>query len=345
MRRHNLQADADLAAAFLLRVGEAVRRHALAGREIARDQLPVAVEGGDTIYGIDRRVESVLVDELSRSPSDLGPLMVIAEGLGERGRLDFSTRHQRARYRVLIDPIDGTRGLMYDKRSAWFLAAFAPDLGDRTRLSDAIASVMVEIPVSKQSWADAFSFAGSMLPVGNRQNLESGSRLQLTVQPSTARSLRGGFAQVSNFFPGTKELASNLMERIASATIGTDNLGSASIFEDQYISTGGQLVELMMGRDRLTCDLRPLFYQALERAGNARIIRGLECHPYDLAGVPLARAAGVIVTDGFGGELDAPFDVSTGMHWIGYANAELRGQIEPVIRGWLTEHLGTASHC
>jgi len=339
MRCHDLQADANSAAAFLLHVGEIVRTHSLAGRDTTRDQIPVAVEGGDTIYAIDRRVEGVLVDELSRSPSDLGPLTVVAEGLGERGRLDFGTSRQRARYRVLIDPIDGTRGLMYDKRSAWFLAALAPDLGDGTRLSDAIASVMVEIPVSKQSWADAFSVAGAMPLIGERRNLETGARLRLPPQPSTARSLLGGFAQVSNFFPGTKEMASNLMERIASETIGTNNFGTANIFEDQYISTGGQLVELMMGRDRFTCDLRPLFYQALERAGGVKIVRGLECHPYDLAGIPLARAAGVIVTDGFGAELDAPFDVFTGIHWVGYANAELRDQIQPIISGWLTERL------
>lgn len=341
MRCRDLEADANSAAAFLVHVGEVVRKHALAGRDTTRDQTPVAVEGGDTIYAIDRRVEGVLVDELSRSPGDLGPLTVVAEGLGEHGRLDFGTRRQRARHRVLIDPIDGTRGLMYDKRSAWFLAALAPDLGDGTRLSDAIASAMVEIPVSKQSWADAFSVAGAKPPTGERRNLDTGARLRLTSQPSTASSLLGGFAQVSNFFPGTKELASNLMECIASATVGRGHVGTATIFEDQYISTGGQLIELMMGRDRFTCDLRPLFYRVLERQGGVKVVRGLECHPYDLAGVPIARAAGVIVTDGFGGDLDAPFDVSTGMHWVGYANAELRDQIEPIIRGWLEEHLET----
>lgn len=306
----------------------------------ARNDLGRALFAASSeLTGVSDEVENVLIDELSRSPGDLGPLAVVAEGLGERGQLDFGTERRRARYRVLIDPIDGTRGLMYDKWSAWFLAALAPDLGDDTRLSDSIASVMVEIPVSKQNCADAFSVAGATPPIGERANLESGARLRLSPQPSTARSLLGGFAQVSNFFPGTKELASNLMERIAAATIGTNHVGTATVFEDQYISSGGQLVELIMGRDRFTCDLRPLFYRALERQSGVKIGRGLECHPYDLAGVPLVRAAGVIVTDGFGAELDAPFDVSTGMHWVGYANAELRDQIEPIIGGWLAEHL------
>ena len=34
-------------------------------------------------------------------------------------------------WRVIVDPIDGTRGLMYQKRSAWILTGVAPNRGDR----------------------------------------------------------------------------------------------------------------------------------------------------------------------------------------------------------------------
>jgi hypothetical protein len=161
------------------------------------------------------------------------------------------------------------------------------------------------------------------------------------LRPSTATNLKDGFAQVSNFFPGTKRLASDLMEVIAEATLGGIDPSSAEIFDDQYISTGGQMVELMLGHDRFCCDLRPLFYDILTKEAG-RPVRGLECHPYDAAGVLVAREAGVIVTDGHGGSLDVPLDVEHGVHWCGYANAALRDQIEPVVQSWLADKMGVA---
>jgi hypothetical protein len=244
------------------------------------------------------------------------------------------------RFRVLIDPIDGTRSLMYDKRSAWFLAAIAPDRGDDTRLSDAVASVMVELPTSKQGQSDCFSYAIGNPPNGRRTRLDSGESYDLRFLPSTATTLKNGFAQVSNFFPGTKELASELMEHIAATTLGHVEPGQATIFDDQYISTGGQMVELMCGRDRFCCDLRPLFYDIMEQRLNRPVPRGLACHPYDIAGLPVAKAAGLILTDAYGGALDAPFNTSTPVHWCGYSNATLRRQIAPIICAWISSRIG-----
>ncbi len=118
---------------------------------------------------------------------------------------------------------------------------------------------------------------------------------------------------------------------------GEDGIGSADVFEDQYISSGGQMVELMLGHDRFCCDLRPLFYRIRERQG-AGAARGVECHPYDLAGVLVAKQAGILLTDGFDHPLDCPLNVHQGIHWCGYANETLRRQIAPVIREWLVHH-------
>lgn len=322
---------------FLLDLGRKVRDRAIAERDVTSDAEVVGFTGGDTIYRIDRRVEGMLIDTLAVAPAELLPLTVIAEGLEQQSRFGSFDVAGRGRYRLLIDPIDGTRGLMYDKRSAWFLAGVAPDHGPSTVMSDIFASVMVEIPTSKQGWADVYWASDSGAASGSRENLQTGETIGIALRPSQAASLEGGFAQVSNFFPGTKRLASDLMERIVTHSIGRQEAGVASVFEDQYISTGGQLVELAAGRDRFCCDLRPLFYRALERDTGGGLVRGLECHPYDLAGAHLARRAGVVVTDGFGKPLDGPFDVTTGMHWIGYANETLRAHIEPVIQQWLQE--------
>jgi hypothetical protein len=124
------------------------------------------------------------------------------------------------------------------------------------------------------------------------------------------------------------------MEEIAENNLGALNPNSADIFDDQYISTGGQMVELILGHDRFCCDLRPLFYDILTKE-SGQLVRGLECHPYDVVGVLVAQEAGVIITDGLGEPLDGPLDVDHGMHWCGYANTALREKIERVIQSWL----------
>ena len=78
----------------------------------------------DTIYAIDTAVDPVLeafCEEWGRET----PLVLVAEGMedeaGNEGPVVFprGTRADRAAIRVIVDPIDGTRGIMYDKRAAW----------------------------------------------------------------------------------------------------------------------------------------------------------------------------------------------------------------------------------
>ena len=111
----------------------------------------------------------------------------------------------------------------------------------------------------------------------------------LTLRPSTETRLDHGFSAVTSFFPGTKVLAAELMEAIASAVTEQDTTHAPLIFDDQYISTGGQLYELCAGRDRFLCDLRPLLY---ELAGKPR--RHC-CHPYDICTMLIAEEEPVVL--------------------------------------------------
>ena len=316
-------------------LGLAVRRRLATVWTRDADSLatPVAHEGGDTIYALDRHVEPVLVAEIERWGE---PVCVIAEGFGAEGRLEIGAPGGAARHRLIIDPIDGTRGLMYNKRSAWFLAAVARNRGEATSLAETFAAALVELPTSKQAWADSFSaYVGGGVDAQRLCSDPPGQR-PLQPRPSRATTLKDGFAQVANFFPGTKVLASELMERIVAATLGKVCPGSGDVFDDQYISSGGQMAELILGHDRFCGDLRPLFYRLLERtAGDTT--RGLECHPYDVAGALVAREAGVIITDGLDRPLDCPLNVQHPVHWCGYANEALHRQIAPVIQAWLRE--------
>jgi hypothetical protein len=349
-------------------MGLSVRQRLVAVRSSGTDLAQaVAQEGGDTIFAIDRMVEDAIERHIDAWPDACKPLLLIAEGLGADGQRLFSPHVPKAfapgfaegrpRFCLLVDPIDGTRNIMYDKRSAWFLAVLTPGTrpdGTSPTLADALVSVIVELPTSKAGWADGFTAMAGQPARGRRRRIaapgysegaapviEAPLALDHLLAPSRATTLLNGFAQVSNFFPGTKVLAAQLMERVVQGTLGDVAPGSAAVFDDQYLTTAGQMVELMLGHDRFCCDLRPLFYDILEKRSAMGVRgqggRGLECHPYDCAGMLVARQAGVILTDGFGRPLDAPLSVHHGVHWCGYANAALRAQIEPVIVAWLME--------
>jgi fructose-1,6-bisphosphatase/inositol monophosphatase family enzyme len=75
---------------------------------------------GDTIYAVDRVSEAVLIDFFTREVASIFPIVLIAEGLpGGQVVLPQGAAEETAVWRIIVDPIDGTRGLMYQKRSRW----------------------------------------------------------------------------------------------------------------------------------------------------------------------------------------------------------------------------------
>jgi hypothetical protein len=302
-----------------------------------RDPHAVARDSAaDTIYAIDAAVEPLLesfFEDWGRSM----PLVLIAEGLeaedGSEGPRTFprGVSESAAALRVIVDPIDGTRGLMYDKRSAWSLAGVAPNRGPATRLRDIEIAVMTELPTGKIGCADTLWAIKGSGASAQRIDLRSGIAEPLALGPSTAARIDHGFATVASFFPGTKVLAAELMEPLAQELLGPLDVTRAAVFDDQYISTGGQFYELIAGHDRFIADLRPLFYRIQNQP------QGLCCHPYDCATWLIAEEAGVILTDGLGQPLDGPMDTTTGLSWVGYANQHLRAAIEPLICAFLRE--------
>ncbi|HYD54332.1 MAG TPA: hypothetical protein VEA99_16975 [Gemmatimonadaceae bacterium] len=316
----------------------AIRDAVLAACErSAIEQLSTAVaeEGGDTIYAIDRVSEEVLVHHFTRL-AERWSCVLVAEGLGPTGELVLpsGTRDEDAELRIIVDPIDGTRGLMYQKRSAWVLTGVAPNHGAATTLADVELALQTEIPLLKQHLADSLWVLAGVVG-GERLNRLDAAWTALVPRPSRARTVAQGFGGLARFFPGARDLLAAVDDAVVARLLGPPQAGRALAFEDQYISTGGQLYELLMGHDRWIADLRPLAERVLARRGHAL---GLCCHPYDLCTEAIARAAGVVVTDARGARLAAPLDVTTDMSWIGYANAELAASVGPVLRAVLREH-------
>jgi fructose-1,6-bisphosphatase/inositol monophosphatase family enzyme len=317
----------------ILGIQAAIRDTVVAKCETAAGAALAEVEregAGDTIYAIDRVGEERLLGLFATHVAAIEPIVLLAEGLPPEGVvLPRGTAEGRAAWRVLVDPIDGTRGLMYQKRSAWVLTGVAPNRGRETRLADVVFAAQTEIPLVKQHLCDRlWSVRGG----GVRAERYDRVRRQtspITLGPSTAPTIAHGFAMISRFFPGAREELAAIDEEIVRGALGPVSPGKAHCFEDQYISTAGQLYELVSGHDRFVADLRPL----LERQLAGRGLRlGICCHPYDLATELIAREAGVIVTEAAGGPLAAPLDVEADVAWVGYANEAIRAQIEPLLQ-------------
>ncbi len=117
---HNLIKD------ILIQIGESVCKkvHQSLKEQTVEERSAVFKEGeDDTIYRIDRDVEEVLVPILEKNARQLNGIVLVAEGIGENTNgvvLPHGKRAESASLRIIMDPIDGTRGIMYDKRSAFF---------------------------------------------------------------------------------------------------------------------------------------------------------------------------------------------------------------------------------
>jgi hypothetical protein len=309
-----------------------------------------AVTAADTIYHIDKLSEHAIVDWFTRHWPRAWPVELVMEGIEDGHNLTFpiGTPINRTEWKCILDPVDGTRGLMYDKRPAWILSALAPQRGLKTNLRDIVVAAMTELPTSKQWRADQFSAVRGGGPRGvhaSAHDIFTGKTSHLVVHPSQAKDFAHGFASISKFFPDGKTLLAAFEEKLwaaihppakkpARAAIAVHSATNAPvlgesplIFDDQYISTGGQLYELLVGHDRLIADLRPLVFKKLGLASS------LVCHPYDICtALILTEAGGLVENPVNGAAITAPLDTTAPVSWIGYANPYLAKLARPVVK-------------
>ena len=291
---------------------------------------------GDTIYAVDRISEEILVDLFEKEIASKTSIVLIAEGLsGGKIVLPRGTPEVDATWRVIADPIDGTRCLMYQKRSSWILTGVAPNLGEPTTLADIELAVQTEIPLIKQHLSDTLWATKGFGAHGERFNRINGERKPFHAHPSTATQLDHKFCSVSRFFSGGRDVLAAIDDDISFGVAGPGREGKAFCFEDQYLSTGGQLYELMVGHDCFQADLRPLLGPILLKRGWKT---GLCCHPYDLCTELIAREAGVLISDEFGKHLAPPMDLTTDVTWAGYVNDHIRKLVEPLLHSSLQRH-------
>lgn len=290
----------------------------------------VDVTTADTIYQVDRLSEAVIFSWFENCWPTEEPVEIVMEGVEEGVFRTFphNTPLPDCRWVCIIDPVDGTRMLMYDKRPAWTLAAVAPRRPQGTRLADLVVAAMTELPCSKQWASDQISGVRGGGPSGlvaERVDVRDGSRTAINLRPSRATDFHHAFASLSRFFPAGKAFLAELEETLWAELHGKSPAVASIVFDDQYLASSGQLYELLAGHDRMIGDLRPLAYQRLG------LHQAIACHPYDLCTSLLLEEAGGVVEAPLGGPLDAPLDTTTPVGWIGFANKTLAGLVRPIL--------------
>lgn len=295
------------------------------------------VTTADTVYAIDKVSEDFILQWLEAHWPATHPVEVIMEGLEDRGFpiLPAGAAKAGPKYKLLIDPIDGTRVLMYDKRSAWILTGLAPWRGDDNNLEDIEVAVMTEIPTTRSWRSDQISAIRGEGIRATITDISSAEKLPVpfTPCPSTAIDLDHSFASIVKFFPEGRELTVELENALFAELLSNKPTHSPLIFDDQYISTGGQFYEILSGHDRFIADIRPLVFEKLG------LNESLSCHPYDACCALILKEAGCIIEQPDGNPIKVPMDTLTPTTWAAYANPTLANKIRPILRNLIKAKL------
>lgn len=321
---------------LLCGLGDSIRDAVVSGRshlDAAALSVVTGRVGGDTIYAVDKISEAAILIWFRENWPKEFPVQIVMEGSDQELCFPDGIEVKATDWKCIIDPIDGTRGIMYEKRSAWALAGIAPQLGDDTVLSQIVAAAMTEIPLTKQWRADQFSATAGGQLISSAYDMHRARREIIQPVPSQADDFAHGFSSLVKFFPEGRTLTAQIEERLWDELIGLNRGLSPQIFDDQYLSTGGQFYELLSGHDRMVGDLRPLVLRVLDMESQ------LVCHPYDACAWLVLSKAGVIFEHPLGGFPDAPLDTETGVAWIAYANERLASLARPVLTRILEQFL------
>lgn len=335
--KFNLPADSptQALAALLWRAHYHMReevRRALA-QDAGHELAAVAAQADmDTIFGVDTIAEHSLLAYLDSHQTEAPAFVLVGEfETGEEIPFGRGTPH----FRVLCDPIDGTRLVMYGKSSGWILSAILPNKGQESRLAETLFSLQTEIPTPKCCFADTLWAAPASGAFQLRENLLTREAAIAPLQARAVSDLQQSFIAFVNLFPRGKKQVAALEEDFLFAVLGPGAEAQAGAFADQHLSTGGQMYALIHGQSRLVVDIRPQLNQKWRRRAEPT---GLCAHPYDLASWLIAREAGVVICQPNGQPFDGPTHATAEIGWIGFAHPMLAQRYDQLLLTILRRH-------
>lgn len=311
----------------------AARAELLGAREsgdYSRIARPVANGVGDLTYGIDAPTEEVLTAWLTEQARS-GPLSLLTEDAGWRhlgpgpgGVRELAGFHHGGP-RIVVDPIDGTRNLMTDLRSAWSVIALCGPGEDIPRQSEVLHGLVSEIPTSRAgTWQRVRADRGGTCWI-EEHALHPGA----PVRPARELLADDDDRVDHGYFPFFKYMADmrvmigEVETRFLARLEQHEQADVRNCYDDQYICNAGQLVCLIEGKYRMIAELRA---HLAERRGRPT----LTTKPYDIAGALVcAQAAGCVITAANGTELDFPLDARTPVSFVGWHNRATAQRLRP----------------
>lgn len=294
----------DLLAEQLAEVGREVRDVVRAGRADS-DERVVRTEGGDDVFGVDARADEVLIDRLRARCGARWPGELVIEGFDDPVPIGATGR--RGPWTYLADPVDGTRGWLAGTRSAWVLLGAGREA---TRLDQLEVGAAVEIPTPRAALGTvARADLAGHLVCEDDDLVGADPAVPRSLAPRGGTDLRRRFVTVVRLLPGGHGPIGELADRV---------LAGLEVYDDLYPCTGGLLMGLCDGAAAAAIDPRPLLHPD-----------GFHAHPYDLAALVVAHAAGVVVEAPDGSALRAPIDTSTPVAWAAYADDEVASVLRP----------------
>lgn len=307
-------------------------RHALAHQTASTLAAATATVEVDTIFGIDQIAEHLLFEYLAAHQHEAPAFLLVGEF--ETGdTLKFGTGEPQ--FRVLFDPIDGTRLVMCGKLSGWILSGIFPEKGEATRLSETLFALQTEIPLPKYLHTEtlwAVPGKGAHRLVENLSTHEFSLALR---RADTAADLRHSFVSFVNIFQHGKTAIAALEEDFLRRALAGHENEPALVFEDQHLSSAGQLHALVAGQTKLVVDIRPLLNRVLQRRGKATMLCS---HAYDLCTWLIAHEAGAIVLSPNGEPFDGATHAAAETAWIGFTNRALAERYQEMLRHTLQQH-------
>jgi fructose-1,6-bisphosphatase/inositol monophosphatase family enzyme len=298
-------------------------------RERGRAERPLKVGAGDVSYALDERTERVL-DEWLLEIGSTRALSVLTEDRGWRhAGPGQPTGFDHGGPRIAFDPVDGTRNLMADLRSAWTVVSCAGPGASQPRMKDVELGLVSEIPTRNAGRFRRLSASREGPCRIETRLLESGRLLAHDNLEATHDDRPDhGYFPFFRYMPDQRADIARVEASFFQNLAAHEGADLRSCYDDQYISSAGQLVLLCLGTYRMICDLRAL----AGPRGNEKVTS----KPYDLAGAVLcARAAGCIVTAPDGAELDFPIDCETPVGFVGWTNAETAERLRSHLRAAL----------